>query len=38
MLESERLAAYERMRSAAVNIAASLACGVAAVALGRLLG
>ena len=38
MLETERLARYERLTAAAVNVSASLACGVAAVALGRLVG
>ena len=38
MLETERLARYERARAAAINISASLICGVAAVALGRLVG
>jgi CrcB protein len=38
MLESDRLARYQRIRLAAVNVAANLVAGVAAVALGRLLG
>jgi CrcB protein len=38
MLESDRLGRYERLRPATVNVAASLGAGVAAVALGRLLG
>jgi CrcB protein len=38
MLESDRLWRYERLRPATVNVAASLGAGVAAVALGRLLG
>jgi hypothetical protein len=38
MLESDRLARYERLRRATVNVAASLVAGVAAVGLGRLLG
>ena len=38
MLESDRLGRYERLRPATANVAASLGAGVAAVALGRLLG
>ena len=38
MLESDRLGRYERLRLATANVAASLGAGVAAVALGRLLG
>lgn len=38
MLESDRLGRYQRIRPATVNVVASLVAGVAAVALGRLLG
>jgi CrcB protein len=38
MLESDRLGRYERLRPAALNLVASLVAGVAAVALGRLVG
>lgn len=38
MLETQRLAEERQHRTAAVNVAASLALGVAAAALGRLLG
>lgn len=38
MLETERLARYERRALAASNLAVSLLAGVGAVALGRLVG
>jgi CrcB protein len=38
MLETQRLSEERQHRTAAVNVIASLALGIAAVALGRLLG